>query len=143
MSQSQRAYLWLYDWTGIYVATLDLMLTAVFVVVNVSYNNMGIVVSLILLVLRGIFMWAKYWQQDTGNLDRFNAEARQWQNSNVRWLSNGSFFGFVVFDALSRNVIVIGDLAFFVLSYLLTVQIREREPRDFKIGVGKMASQGT
>jgi hypothetical protein len=127
MSQSQRAYLWLYDWTGVYVATIDLLLTTVFTM----FMGMSWIMFFVF-GARGIFAWIRYCDQSNGRLEKFNAQSRHWQDNHIRWFSNSVIFGFLLWDILTVQLLSLGaDVTFMFISYLATVQIRDREPKEF------------
>jgi hypothetical protein len=109
------------------VATLDLLLTVVFTVA------MGVWIgAFIVLGVRGVYAWFKYREQHARRFEKFNSDARLWQTSWIRWMTNFTVVWFSVCDVINHDVWgLISQVALLALVYLCTVQIRDREPKEF------------
>lgn len=138
MALAQRAYLWFYDWTGIYAAVLTYSMTMVFVFMNGGLSLLGALVLGIWFVPESF----RFMAQMSGNFTMFNMKAREWQHHPVRWVGTGLFIGWLTLDLVTLHVVqLFSDVLMIVVHYLLTVQIRKREPREFEFH-NKLAPQG-
>lgn len=139
MAQSQRAYLWLLDRTGVYVATVGMLIYALGVSVFMFGQGKVSVVLTVILGLYGVILGFRYWQQDTQKNGEFNEISRNWSEAVVRriLMTMTLVIGAASFQNLFTMFSYICDFVFF--GYVLTIQIRERTPPEKELN---LAHQG-
>lgn len=131
----QRAYLWLLDWTGVYVGTL-LLFTFVATLVLRGFNwwNWAELFGLVLMLA-----WCgwKYSQQATDRIELFNASSEYNRTSWLRDCLNVMLVMSAVIAIVKNQWGEIGaETLWFVMGYLMTVKLRKREPKEFFEGKG-------
>lgn len=125
---TQDAYLWLFDRTGVYVATLSMILC-----MGANSSNLTAPGTLVSIALFGGSQIGPYVLQHKKLFTSFNATARYWRSSAFRiagcvfiaGLAGGHLFNGKLSMALSDVVCL------FVMAFCFSVQIREREPKEW------------
>jgi hypothetical protein len=122
---TQEAYLWLWDRTGVYVATL--IFSAVVCSHVVHGLDWG---SFIGLAIMGAFSTQRYIAQQK-DLRRLNLLALGWRTPWLRLFYLSILFACVVADiAKFRAGELVGDIFFALWNCLACVQVRDRDPKD-------------
>lgn len=124
----QDAYLWLLDWTGVRVGSLCFATWSAQIVLKHEPVDW---VDGFFICGWGLLMFWRYAEQGW-NTRRYNDAARAWRDSPFRlmWLA---IIAGAALAAVARldTLLLIGDGWNLVTCYLLAVQVREREPREF------------
>lgn len=123
----QEVYLWLWDWIGVYVATL---MFAAYVSERVCWDRLGWF-DFVLIAFTGAWMGLRYLAQSK-DLRSLNAAQRAWRDFTIRQFFSVFVFGSLAVDAFQLSAWhVASDAMFLVWTYLGCVQVREREPKEF------------
>jgi hypothetical protein len=130
----QDAYLWIYDRTGVYVATVFMAILLLGLGLNLlSRENFSMVGVLIGLSILSLFVMLRYHEQDVGP-EGFNATSREWRSGYSRlWVCIvlGGAIGFDLWwqcwGGIAADIL---DLVNF--AYLWGVLIRKREPPEVR-----------
>lgn len=127
----QDAYLWLWDWTGVTVGACQFALF-VCAVVLVNYNTNIATYTYVLIGVIGIISgWDAYIQIKHPYL--FNAIARRLRKGmSIRTVLNILITINIIGYVTNGNVRgVFAECLWVCLSYLMTTQTRDREPKEF------------
>lgn len=131
----QEAYLWLYDWTGIYVATIEAILLII------GFIGLGVSTSPVLMGCLGICLISlirSYLWQDKKLYKLYNAAALRYRDSLVRYFCQYLQISLLITDTIQhhesfftilKNCGSVGCL--FLVFVLNAVCIREREPKEW------------
>lgn len=121
----QDGYLWLYDRTGIYIATVSVAM----VLLGAAINSITVPRLALTAVLVATFVPA-YIMQDRAPLAVQNARARLFRGSPWRLLPLAMFAALL---ATPRSVVDFVDVALICMAacYMPCLQVREREPKSF------------
>lgn len=126
----QDAYLWLWDWTGATVAACQFVMFVMYIVLRygANFRTRDIVFVGIFGVLSAIDSY-----RQINNQDVFNAWARRNREVlSMRMLLNVFIVDSVFVFAVDHNGWgLVSETTWVVLSYLMTTQTRDREPREF------------
>lgn len=123
----QEAYLWLWDRTGVYVATL--IFTA-YAIDQLASTHMRLF-NFLTLGIMGACCGVRYVAQGK-NLRHFNDMQRQWRHFFARGPVMVAIALFILQEvALLDGWQALGDVAFMSWCYLACVQVRDREPKNF------------
>ena len=129
INKIQDAFLWLFDWTGIFVAPIALCMFVLTIIIRGKINPF----DYIALALIGYALLDYYRDQASENFTVYNLRARFMQSIWIRHL-----FVLLTYVAMVITIInvdikgFIGEILFISYMYLLVVQIRKREPKEFK-----------
>lgn len=124
---TQEVYLWLWDRTGVYVATL---MFAAYVGDHVCWGPLH-VGNFIFLALAGAWASRVYFVQSK-DLRRLNDLQRGWRDFVMRPYLTMFGFAMIVEQVLYLDVWrFASNVLMMVWTYLNCVQVREREPKDF------------
>lgn len=140
----QEAYLWLYDRSGVYVATC--MMVSIFIGIGALTLNDGKMdfLRIFVVILNLVVVIPNYWMQEKQEFTQFNFIAMMLHQSMFR-------FGFVYFWCFPMFMLDmllmkwawgINQVAVIVFLYLSCIMIREREPKDW-ITKHKLATEST
>lgn len=141
IDKAQSAYLWVFDWTGVYVATLAFLSIATPMVLGMmrriqdgSYSSPAF--AGFLLVLNGLFLMRPYLLQERGEHDIYNMIAlfarHHWLPTSLRWfLICLGISGMMHFTLRGQYVRAVAEIGWVTYVLLVCVMIREREPREF------------
>ena len=124
---AQEAYLWLWDRTGIFVATL------IFACVVCEHLAFGRLTwgSFVGLALTGAFATQRYMAQQK-DLRLFNMLGSAWRAPWLRLFYLGILFLCVASDISAfRAGGLVGDVFFVIWNCLACIHVRERDPKDF------------
>lgn len=129
---TQRAYLWLYDWTGVYVGTVTFVMCVTIVILYEVRGRPVIWVDFLFLGINGIWSCVAYLWQSTDRVDEFNSSADMRRTSIGRVVLNGSITVFLTMAIVDMNLLaVVSEFVWVALSYMIVVKIRKREPKNF------------
>lgn len=124
---TQEAYLWLWDWTAVYVATLMFL---AYVGDHVCWRALTWLDSAFI-AFAGIWIGYRYVAQSK-DLRRLNAAQRAWRDFPPRPFFVFIFVGLLAGDILQLNAWhFASDVFMLIWNYLGCVQVREREPKEF------------
>jgi hypothetical protein len=124
---TQEAYLWLWDWTGVYVATL---MFAAYVGERFCWGRLGWF-DFVLIAFTGTWLGLRYLAQSK-DLRSLNAAQRAWRDFTIRPFFSAFVLGALAGDAFQLSAWhVASDAMFLTWNYLGCVQVREREPKEF------------
>lgn len=128
---AQRAYLWLFDWTGVYVGTLLFLLGGLATVMDVlAYGRLRLV-GYLLVGTYGLFGWWRINLQSKGD-EAYNAVAETETKNPMRWFFLLFFVFFLVQEIAQMKLAdAVQTMAFICALYLFTVKIRPRDPKEF------------
>jgi hypothetical protein len=129
-----EAYLWLLDWTGVYVGTLLFVVMVVDCVFSwpiMERSNAGKTFDLIVSVL----LPSSTWLRQSRGPRVFNVEALWWRGCVARSALLLVLVVSVILGAAQLNWQKIAWwIPCFAMVYLMGVLIRDREPREFRLG---------
>lgn len=134
---TQEAYLWLWDRTGVFVATLFF---AAYVGDHALWGSLTWF-DFLLLAIFGALSAHRYLAQST-DLRWLNAHQRAWRDLGPR-----PYFTIIVIVFLAKDLLQLNawhfasDCMSLLWSYLGCVQVRDREPKDF-FAFRKLAGAG-
>lgn len=125
----QALYLWIFDWTGIYVATAA-TICVIFARAIIGFStDIG---SLLILAFNIVVLIPAYNMQDKKLYTVYNAQALMLRGFSMRWIVT------VFISLLLVQEIIVGDvwqalnsLALLVYVYLTVICIRDREPKEW------------
>jgi hypothetical protein len=120
----QAAYLWLYDRTGVYIATIaTALILAGAALIRLDWISLGMTGFLILL-FSPLYLLQAFNQQSS-----INATARVERHSKVRY---GFLLAMLILIPDYRpGYMAWGLLTTIASGYMRCIQIRDREPKDF------------
>lgn len=133
IDRTQTAYLWLWDRTGIYVATPMFAACAADHFCYPAQAGWLRIFGIIVLGWFGLWCGVRYLAQATNDLRRLNAMQRGW----AAWSLRPYFILLIVPVFLFQDIVqlnalhTLGDLFFAAWNYLGCVQVRDREPKEF------------
>jgi hypothetical protein len=123
-------YLWLWDRTGIYLATI--MFWGIILFTGISLITSKLPVLDIIIALVWIIMILPYYIfQKEGNLTVVNSMSRRWRYSFGRSMAYALQIGMLVGGFYMGDNHLPITLSVWLVQYLLCVQIRDREPKSF------------
>lgn len=126
----QDAYLWFYDRTGVYVATVELGLF----LVSVLINHDSMVAVVVMFLIMALCLLPMYRWQDMNQIERFNAASRQFRDSRFRKF----LLVLLVVASFPIDMCTLSNTVCLLWSFVNCVQIRKREPPERHV----MAMQG-
>lgn len=127
IAQTRRAYLWLYDWTGVYVGTVLFILTIAFVGVTGSTA----LVDFLVIFVNGVCGCLLHHEQHN-RPDDFNAGAEQRIKWTGRHLLNLFVLGIIIVAVVSLDLgWTMMAAVWLTINYTMTIKIRKREPKEF------------
>ena len=134
------AYLWVLDWTGIYVGTIIFINCAP--MFSILWYKIPVWLSLIFLTCAMIMSCQLYWMQNSGNKIQLNAYAEQAKGSMWRWCFLWFNIGSLISDIFIRVTLlqVVADICAILFWYIICIKIRDREKKKFLLP--KMAMTG-
>ncbi len=122
----QETYLWFWDRTGVYVGMLAFTLYVIQLLFFLPLNK----IDFVFMGFVGVFSGSRYVAQDK-DIRLFNAMQREWRNARMRIVVMGVVF-------LTMTPVGVGYWRFigagtfwFAFSYLLCVQVRDRDPKEW------------
>lgn len=129
---TQDAYLWVFDRTGIYVATIGVAIQVAIPFIKAIGDRKLDYVSLFVMGWLCLGLFQSYYMQHGNKFEVFNASARAWQDHTVRIVANWFWVVMCILSALTRDwhLSATAFLQFFYFGYVLTWQIRKREPPE-------------
>lgn len=128
---AQDAYLWLFDRTGIYAATMMFSGIVAEHLCWPAMGHLGRALDLVMLAVLGLWCAGRYVAQQ---YDRrlYNALVEAWRAPMLRVIYLGILIGSLVVDLASPNPLgLLGDVLFVAWNSLACIYIRDREPKDF------------
>lgn len=139
------AYLWLWDWTGTYLATvMFLLLAAQATLTQIPRGNT--VTAAVLIIICGLSLSFMYYCQAKSMFEAINRTAMMFEASKLRH----AFIWFLAFGAVSdiffsayAVTTTIGNVSLIVYWYAICVKLRKRDPKEFKITSLIPAPQGS
>jgi len=133
-------YLWLLDWTGVYIGTITFLMGAeqVAFLIYIKAAWFAAFMLLMILVNAGI----RYHQQAMGLVARYNLAAEWFEKSPIRTALIAFGVGLIMADIIQYRWWYLFDGAITqALLYLWCLKIRERQKKEFRLP--KLAMQGT
>lgn len=135
IARATAAYMWLLDWTGVYVGSVGFTL----MVLDVGWHEIVIgrskwywVVMLTIGLIWGGYKWRL---QHAAKNEKFNAEAKEWTEGFSRGLMVRVMLVIaVVYVATGQWQWAVGWLPFVCWVYLNCVLIRDREKKQLEFG---------
>jgi hypothetical protein len=127
----QEFYLWLWDWTGIYLPTVWFIVLSIDLGTEFLLFDKFRFMIFVLFAFFGVYCGLYYALQDTRKYQQMNAVARYFQEGVLRIVMTVMLLCFAVNDIVERDWHVISALACIAFFYLRCVQLRDREPKDF------------
>lgn len=131
----QEAYLWLFDRTGVYVATTSMVLIIMwFVVGNLrSPDYMWLtLLGLVACIICGLAQISRYRLQDRAQYEKFNAIALLSRQDDIRISFQSILAVFAALDALNLDVLsFIRDMCLIIYFMTFAIMIRERDKKPF------------
>lgn len=143
IDRHQRAYLWIYDWTGIYVGTLASLLVFVGQAISQSLIS-AVILNLLISTPNLIYNGWMYYQQSKNDLKGFNIRALGLQKFGIylRLFMVSAFITISISAAIDHLWGSIGNIICLASSiYLTAIMIREREPKEW-FKKSKLAMEG-
>lgn len=132
----QRAYLWILDWTGIYVATIG---TVAIIIGNgaIMINTTGSVwLQFFFMTINIMILIPYYLDQDKANYTVYNLRALMFQVSPVRIFISYFFFGiflaeltFLILHGYQGSLV--NTIMLWIYINITAVCIRDREPKEW------------
>jgi hypothetical protein len=129
------AYLWLLDWTGVYVGTVQAFLIVVDSCRIVTTPAYTVANKCVLLAFAGWLLfaaWGAWLLQNEKEHERINLGAMRWQSLLLRKVLVVFTILMLVWDTyrVDWNSIML-DAWMLTYGYLLCVMVRDREPPEF------------
>jgi len=131
------AYLWLLDWTGVYVATVGMFFVAMDVGLKaVSKGQFAWYDALYFAVMSLVWFGPSWMRQHMGLLTLINVAALQWREFGGRRAMVVCGVMLLLDSALRMRspAMACSDLMTLSWFYLTCVTVRDREPREFRLG---------
>lgn len=123
-----EVYLWILDWTGIYLSTVCVAL-----IVIGNLVGTGDKISLVFALMNILILIPMYHKQNTGNYIAMNAEAMFIQNFLFRRVFTLFLAIMIVVELITLDWKgLVNSCAYFIYFYMLCVCVREREPKKFE-----------
>lgn len=143
IARVQDAYLWLYDRSGMYVATC--MMVCIFTgmgALTISDGKMDWF-RIFVVLLNFVVIIPNYLMQDKQKFIEFNLMAMMLHQSSFRfWFVHGWLYPICVIDLIMFHwAWAFNQVAVAVFMYLSCIMIREREPKDW-ITKHKLVTEG-
>jgi len=132
-----EAYLWVLDWTGVYVATVGMFFVAMDVGLTVVDRGRVWWTDAFYFVVMSLTWFAPSWRrQHARMLSTINAGVLTWRESPVRTVLVISGLVLLLDSALRMRSVALTASNVMMLSwfYVTCVTVRDREPREFKLG---------
>lgn len=127
IQQTTRAYLWLYDWTGVYVGTL--MFAAISISWMLQFRSFWAAVIGVMIGVPACGL--RYYVQATDEVT-YNTMAEYATRDFMRGVMLMMVVAFCVRNIIFLSVVdAVGETMWLALCYLITVKIRKREPKNF------------
>ena len=126
----QEVYLWLLDTSGIYLATVAMILQLLDHAMRANgFNPFSCTVLALFGIRNGLIYYAQY----KNNLKIVNIIAQSWQDAVIMRTMMWVIFLFIfITDTYSKNFWnMLADIAFLCWWYSMCVKVREREPKDW------------
>ncbi len=138
---TQAVYLWLFDRTGVYVATVSMTMTVTAYSLLTLARGEFDFITMVGIALIGIQCMLHYKLQHAKHYEAFNARARAWYESRLRFYLLCFWLAVILGDVLQGSPLNFFSsvLMTFMFNYVWTCQIRKREPPERLV----FASQGT
>lgn len=137
VAAAQEIYLWLWDRTGVYVATL---LFAAIVGEQICWGPIKIWGFAFLAIFGATSAYA--YMVQAKDLRLLNSMQRRWRENGLRLAFTVMVLYFTASDAVKLNAWGSAGSAFLLIwSYLSCVQVRDREPKDL-LSTRKLARAG-
>jgi uncharacterized protein with PQ loop repeat len=131
------AYLWVYDWTGVYVATVVFIVDAPEFVHMINSKETG-AACIFAFFLVTLVVWL-YYGQMSGNYLQFNKSAEWMQRFPLRWFFIGLSLWLMMGHALLyKPFLVVLDVLDLVYWFVICVKIRDRNKKTFELFVPKV-----
>lgn len=128
----QAFYLWLLDRTGVYLATVNMVLYLVSFGFWITKDGKVSLIGLALLAIVGLMNMIRYWWQEKEQYDTLNAGAMSFEASRFRQWGNGYFIAITIWDMVFFHALdLCFDLCMLAIQYSMTVKIRERDKKPF------------
>jgi hypothetical protein len=127
----QECYLFLWDRTGIYAATVEIGIFSVYFALELQRSGMNFILfvgTLFALLVAG----NSFYHQSQGNYKMFNIVSRLWRQSMFRILATFFWVGCLITDFLFQRpfYFVATDGALLLWVYIMCIQIRKRTPPE-------------
>jgi hypothetical protein len=132
----QAAYFWLLDRTGMYLASLQLVILAYVNVVLFrdwsSWNGVIIFLMMFFGVINLLVLGHRYWLQGAGNSKAINSIASFMKGILWRHTINGFLFGGLIGEICTLDILqATSTVSVLVYGYLFLLTIRDREKKPF------------
>jgi hypothetical protein len=133
----QQAYLWILDWTGIYVATIGTM--AIIIgngAIMISNSAGSIWLQFFFMTFNIMILIPYYLDQDKANYTIYNLRALMFQESVVRIFISYFFIGiaiaeFTILILHGYQGSLVNTIMLWLYINITSVCIREREPKEW------------
>ncbi len=128
----QDAYLWVFDRTGIYIATVSMIMTVLaYSLITLERDKVDFI-TLFGLAIIGLHCMFKYKLQHAGSYEAYNANARLWQQSRLRFYLLCFWIGIILSDVFRGSILGFASsvLITVLFHYVWVCQIRKREPPE-------------
>lgn len=138
LAKVQDAYLWAFDWIGVYIGSLIFVCGAVGVLPSLREGHY--VFPCIIMFLISIVAYIRYSLQHSGMYEAYNTHVMSFEESAGRRI-------FIAFNLILMIMppygfyVELGLMSNILGWYLLSVKIRKRDPKEFKFL--KTAMQGS
>ncbi len=133
IARGERAYLWVFDVTGVYVGTLMVVLGGALVGLYVARGNPFGWGDGFFLLLTMVVAGLMYSQQASGTVEEYNASV-EFQRTFAyypRWFMNYTIVVFTLVAIVKMDAaMMLQEALWLVYTYTVTTKIRERRPQE-------------
>jgi hypothetical protein len=132
LETTQAAYLWVFDRTGVYVATIGFTIQVSIPFIQSHAKGSLDYMALLLMVFLSVGLGFRYSLQHAGKYEVFNAMARQLDEHRWRPLMLGMWLGLILANLITMSgwYAFTAFLQLFYFCYVCCWQIRKREPPE-------------
>jgi hypothetical protein len=132
IAKTQQGYLWLFDRTGVYCATLRLIFWGLIFLPDILRQKVDWIFAVIGGITLANHMYG-YYLQDTKRYAVYNQYAEQWED---QWILRTIVISFITVASMLHDLTkgqywdVPCDSSFIIWTYLSCSRIRDREPPE-------------
>lgn len=123
----QETYLWIYDWTGVYAATVG--------TIAIITGSIGIGIrpmQLFFMCINILILIPYYLDQDKANYTKYNIRAMQLQESWLRIGFSNFFIVLMIIELIELDFwMAVNSFTLMLYVNMTAVCIREREPKEW------------
>jgi hypothetical protein len=132
LETTQAAYLWVFDRTGVYVATVGFAIQVSIPFIHTYAKGELDYLSLFVMVFLSLGLSWRYAMQHAEKYEIFNAMSRQMSDTNWRPLMLGVWLALVIANLLTMTLwyALTAFMQLFYFCYVCSWQIRKREPPE-------------